>query len=613
MVSPSRELYAPEEEWKAFWTSFGASDAFRLDRQEILSEADRLRHAPIPELGYSLFVHLYRHGTRLEYEQAYFERRRMLNTFALLALWQPEREDYAAKLIEVLWAICGEVTWCVPAHVNEEQPLHAIDLFSAETGFTFAELLVLFGDRLPPLVRSYMQHLVRERLFVPFLTHGPYHWESMENNWSSVCGGSIGSAALLLLEDGDELDAILKKVEGCMDTYLGSFGEDGACREGIGYWNYGFGYFTFYADLLRRRSGGSRDLFRAEKIGRIAEFQQKIYLSGSAVANFSDSHAHVRAHLGLSRYLAAEYPGVQAPPDSLRADFREDHCSRWAHAFRNLFWRGRSAAGADWPSAGFFLEDAQWLVSRAASPLGICGFAAKGGHNDESHNHNDLGHFLLAGEGRPFLADLGSGEYTKSYFGPARYEIACTGSQGHSVPILNGRLQAAGPESIARVLEASVGPDNGEDRLVLELADAYPAGTVRSFTRRFVWSKGDLPQLAVSDRFQPDGEEPLAVTERFVTWIQPVPAGRGRYLLNDGGRLAVEIRFDPAAFVPEITERIHRGHGGRNESWYTLDFHSVPSGEPGESREAGEAEFRFRFCEANAAELEAELDADGGR
>ncbi|MDY4307971.1 hypothetical protein SNF32_14980 [Enterococcus mundtii] len=43
-------------------------------------------------------------------------------------------------------------------------------------------------------------------------------------------------------------------------------------------------------------------------------------------------------------------------------------------------------------------------------------FAAKGGRNDESHNHIDIGHFVFGTREDLFLTDLGAGEYTKDYF-----------------------------------------------------------------------------------------------------------------------------------------------------------------------------------------------------
>src|SRR5581483_5025075 len=38
--------------------------------------------------------------------------------------------------------------------------------------------------------------------------------------------------------------------------------------------------------------------------------------------------------------------------------------------------------------------------------------AAQGGHNDESHNHNDVGNFIVYYNGLPVLIDVGRGTYT---------------------------------------------------------------------------------------------------------------------------------------------------------------------------------------------------------
>ena len=47
--------------------------------------------------------------------------------------------------------------------------------------------------------------------------------------------------------------------------------------------------------------------------------------------------------------------------------------------------------------------------------------AAKGGHNGESHNHNDVGSFIVAVDGVPAVADAGRPTYTAQTFGPDRY------------------------------------------------------------------------------------------------------------------------------------------------------------------------------------------------
>ncbi|MFD1905288.1 hypothetical protein ACFTAO_32195 [Paenibacillus rhizoplanae] len=246
----------------------------------------------------------------------------------------------------------------------------------------------------------------------------------------------MGAAALLLVKDKDMLAEILLKTESSMNYYLHGFGEDGACQEGLGYWNYGFGYFTYYSDLLRARSGGRLDWFKQEKVAQIARFQQQCFIDGSYVANFSDSVPRVRVHMGLSHYLADVYPDVLRPPSALRAPFTEDHCSRFAPALRNLIWTRAGKENQSWEAGSSYLPDAAWLVSRHVSAAGAFGFAAKGGHNDEPHNHNDLGQFILSGRGR-FLRPIWAAESTRrTISGPAVTAMTATGRRATACRLL---------------------------------------------------------------------------------------------------------------------------------------------------------------------------------
>lgn len=70
--------------------------------------------------------------------------------------------------------------------------------------------------------------------------------------------------------------------------------------------------------------------------------------------------------------------------------------------------------------------------------------AIKGGNNDEPHNHNDVGNFIYASDGKYILTDIGAGEYTKDYFNDNRYNYLCCRSMGHNVPLIDGQEQKAG-------------------------------------------------------------------------------------------------------------------------------------------------------------------------
>ena len=163
-----------------------------------------------------------------------------------------------------------------------------------------------------------------------------------------------------------------------MDYYLQGFGPDGACLEGLGYWNYGFGYFVYYADLSRKRTRGEMDWFRAEKVGRIALFQQKGFWQArpSSTSPIRNRKARCTSACLIIRPDCTETSSLRR---SLRSAYRDDHCARWAPALRNLIWRNPLLAGSDWGEASYYLPDAQWLISRGSHGDEVYAFAAKGG------------------------------------------------------------------------------------------------------------------------------------------------------------------------------------------------------------------------------------------
>ncbi|MFD1176606.1 hypothetical protein ACFQ3W_09870 [Paenibacillus puldeungensis] len=202
-----------------------------------------------------------------------------------------------------------------------------------------------------------------------------------------------------------------------------------------------------------------------------------------------------------------------------------------AHAFRNLLWRDRInfiETKEDWGPTSFYLPDAKWMVSRHLSPEGVYGFCAKGGHNGEPHNHNDIGQFMLAFNGETFVTDLGSGEYNADYFGTGRYRFDCNGSQGHSVPIVDGNFQAEGERHAAVVLEAV--PGESLDVLRLDLTAAYDCPGLKTLTRSLIWNKTDLPILELRDEYQ-FSFLPQRLVERIVTKLEPSTAMQGELIL----------------------------------------------------------------------------------
>lgn len=526
--------------------------------QELEAHGRYLAQEPAKQLTYELYALYFQTGNRLLYEEAYFDRRSRLATFGLLS-WLYGRGEDLSRLTQVIWEVCGEYTWSLPAHVHGalETDNYTVDLFAAETAVCLTEILHYVGGKLPEEVRLRACAEIDRRVLVHFeQATDPFPFELMKNNWCAVCAGSIGMCALYRVDEPQRLSRILNRVGDTLARFLDSFEEDGACLEGLSYWTYGVSYFTAFCELLLRKSGGTLDWTDMEKFRRIAAFQQKCYFCGGRTLSFSDADTRERYRLGLTSYLCGKYAEVSMPPAKCRASYREDSCYRWVILFRDLIWSAermqcRPEIGMErLPQAGW------WLVHDAA-----VGIAVKGGNNAEPHNHNDIGHFLLYQEGEELFADLGAGEYTREYFQEeTRYQIFCNQSFGHSVPLIGGKGQEPGRE------HAAAGLRYIENGVQMDLAGAYDKGTVQKLLRTFVYQDH---KLTMTDQFRFD-TAPSSLAERLIT--------RGTVLAEPGRLIFISGRQRAALIYPsqELEARIyviaHSNHQGRTEQVTAADL-----------------------------------------
>ena len=441
--------------------------------------ADELKKEQMPQPTEALFSEFETCGNRIHYEKVYFGRRKFLSVLGLASVIWHEKDDIA-KLEAVIKEICAEECWALPAHVNRKENPNwrgVIDLFASETGQTLAHLTILLKDELSSEVVELAQNEVKTRILKPFMASKvPYaSWEQATNNWNAVCCGNIGSAAILLLEEGTAKKKLLARIRHALQTYyLGSFGMDGACQEGLGYWAYGFTYLTLFA-LEQKNYDPSQDLMASEKADAIAHFQQKCYFEGGRTISFSDGDASGTYPMGLTCCLADLYSGIRFPDVAYAQKLGQDNCWRWVGIYWNWYWTHRYLDDVENKKAAYpeslkqggseFLKDAEWCILRGANGSAVI---AKGGNNGESHNHNDVGSFYYLADGEAFLDDLGAGEYTKDYFSEKRYEIFCNRGESHNIPIIGGVDQKEGSEYRADRFEQR--PDGS---IFISFAKAY--------------------------------------------------------------------------------------------------------------------------------------------
>jgi hypothetical protein len=543
--------------------------------KETRAEAARAQEFPLEPIPFSLFRLFETTGDRAAFQHVYFDRRRRLAGLLLTTVLD-ETNTYLETLNDLIWEICNEYTWSLPAHlpVGIEQvrashvpPEQEVDLFSAHTGHILAETISLLGERLPDWLHYRIRTEIQRRIFQPVFD-SLYHfwWESAPMNWASVCGGCVGMTALILIEDRELLAGMIDRVVRTMERSLDGFGADGGCPEGIHYWVYGFGFFTYFTEMLSAFTAGKIDLLQSERVKQIAAFPQVVSLGGERYINFSDVPERAIIHPGLGSRMAALLE--QPIPELKPPQFHADHAFRWGHVSRDLLWTEASALEQPVSEGKFYLDNLAWIVDRRVWNGLTVAFAAKGGHNDEPHNHNDLGHFIIHLGDDSLLVDLGAGVYTRQYFQEQRYEFVHTGSHGHSVPLINGQMQREGANHLAALIHHELRVDGLT--FALDLTHAYDDPTLETFTRTFDWSVDSVRHTAIlqlTDMFR-FGSSGGRVDECFVSLIQPKIEIDTIVWIGQHG--SVTMPFDPEAYVAEVQIIETKMHYGEPVTVYPL-------------------------------------------
>ncbi|SDL59381.1 Heparinase II/III-like protein [Glycomyces sambucus] len=492
-------------------------------RTALLEELREIAARPVPDFDPALADDFAATGRRLPYEAQYFARRRHLAALAITG--------EAAPLSSLLKDVCQERSWALPAHWGEDfDPRTCVDLFACETAQTLAEILRLRED---VEGREQVEAEIRERVLDPFFeSEFPFWWELRISNWTAVCAGAAGLAALAL---GYDTDVVRARVLPALQSYLFSFGPDGGCVEGVYYWIYGFGYFTYFAEAWREATG--EDLLEGNEA--IAAFPARAQLYPGSFATFGDTDGDPLLPAGLLTRLHDRL-GAEPPAASRPQTFAEDECARWAPLTRTLEW-GRPLPESVEP-ARTLLPEVGWFVERRRIGRRMWALAVKGGYNEEPHNHLDLGAFIIAVDGEQLLCDAGAGEYTAAYFGEERYEQVHPSAAWHSVPTVEGAAQQPGEDSRAELVD---GPDGVE-----VYVDAYGDGAL---IRKFAWKD---ERIILRD-FGPE------LTETFVSRIRPELEGDRAVWTGERGTLILHGINPEDALVDSVDTADHRGFHDR--------------------------------------------------
>lgn len=588
--------YTDREAWKSM---LGDNAAVLIKAGEKYLD---FKWEPVPATSYLEFE---RTGNRKIMETPLSLNRSALNSLMLAELAEGEGR-FIDQLINGTWHLAHLPSWVLSAHLYRQKSKRAlpdprecyIDLVSAPIGAQMSVVWHFFHERFDkedPVISYVIQEAVRTKILDPALdpTKFKQNWwlgfdqkpGAVVNNWNPWCNSDVILCFLLMEKDPQRLEHALRQSARSVDRFLEYVSEDGACEEGPSYWGHAAGKLYDYLKIMYDASEGRFDVFGHKRIKDMGEYMSRSNVQDGWVVNFADAAARQsfdpalvynygkavdsQEMMDFAVYGYAGEKSFKSPKPTIGNDvYRSleslyaikslsdrvsemnerigsgvsmDECVRSLRAsVPNFVW---------YPQTEFcYMREGEWF-------LGI-----KGGHNNESHNHNDVGTFLLYVDGTPIFADAGVGTYTKQTFGPDRFSIWSMQSDWHNLPIINGSSQVFGAIHRSSAVSATERKNGG--RFKLDISGAYmDAAACTSWVRDYVLSG---KTLTITDTYQLENRVAPDVENFLVHGKVSLPGETlaSGYIVPEGevvienGPIAMKISFQKKMNVSVETKEL---------------------------------------------------------
>ena len=530
--------------------------------RHILEKAENYLTEPIPMMTLSEYRSYAEQGSTVIYSRPYWARMDML-AHMTVAERHEGKGRFIDKILDVIWAMLDESTWMLPEHTahlpNEETKRtkvpaavgdkypHGLELGACYRAATVALAYYYFKDKfdeVSPFINERIVYVLKDRIINPFIKYR-FWWEGVEgnkvNNWCpwNICNTLF---VIALVEDDLEVreEAVRISLE-FLDNYLNWCKNDGGCDEGPTYWVAGAACMFDSLEIIEDMTGGKIKIYDEPLIKAIGEYYPRANITGRYFVNFADSRSVggadgdmiVRFGKKCSSDILTSFGKTMLkiiPVNFEPKVMYRSTCSLLTETVDTSDFTPKAATDTYFPDLKVM------ILRESENPDTGIFLAIKGGDNNESHNHNDVGSFIVYKNGSPVLIDAGVGEYTKQTFSADRYKIWSMQSLYHNLPAFDGIGQVNGAQYASR----DEIYDKDRRSYTLEIADAYDkACGVKSLVRSASLN-GDT--VTVSDSFELEDEKTVSFI--FVTHIKPEVIERGKIKLNMDSTLSYDEALD---------------------------------------------------------------------
>jgi len=531
----------------------------------------------------SVFLEFVQNGNRTRFEEISFSRRTALAALVVGELLE-NKGRFINDIVDGVWSICEESFWGVPAHLNYQKkgvgladvtdPI--VDLFAAETASLLAWVSYLTGeklDKVSPLITERIYVEIDRRIFKVIEKDPQYRWmgynrnkvdsslsyeqrsflQRRPNNWNPWISSNVLSSILLLEKNKTRRAAFVYKIFDILDNYIDPYPADGGCDEGPGYWGRAAASTFDCLDLVQMATKQSFNLLSNPLIKNMGEFIFKAYIGNGYYLNFADAGTKTNhSPMLIYRYgKAVQSQTMMEMGAYLAQEKNVDGNAPEAYSLlRKLpelyFAKELLVAPFQEPLVqDSWLPDIQVMVSRdqPASKKGLF-LAAKAGHNQESHNHDDVGSFMIFKDGNPALIDVGAGTYTKDY----GKSWVLSSAYHNLLPVINGEEQLTGRKySASNVVYAHTG---NEVVFKQDISKTYSENSgINKWERTFTHKKGK--SIVIVDAYDCK-MAPTTLMLPMMLVALPDVSKLGKLVIKTGDDSTLSIDYDAAIFTVEI-------------------------------------------------------------
>ncbi len=572
----------PAAKDRSFWERLSDED-----KQLYISEAEHYLGYEFPIMKATDFMEFFRSGSRIIMEDKHFPRRQALCALAIGECIE-HKGRFLDELVNVIFMICEETYWGLSAHMRDEKNIPSgvkpnLDLFAGETGADLAIVRYMLFDELNAHVPEIIERLDREleaRIIMPFFTDFNLWWMGHDgrhlNNWTPWVISNVLIVLSYFENDSRTVKSGVQLAINTLQLFLNDYPADGGCDEGPSYWTASCQAVFDCACILHEMSGGKMNFYGEPLLRSMLDYIEKVYIGEKYYVNFADCGAKPASIASATTYRFAKAVGNENVAKLAAKQVRDGLVSRKIGRISKLYRiiKGllciNEIMNEEEPASlatEFVLDKTEILTARENSDGKGFYLAAKGGTNYESHNHNDVGNFILYYDNKPVLIDIGSSDYTRQTFSPERYDLFFTRSDWHTVPTVNGICQHQDDRS-GSFRSSKFVYDISPSLITLDVGmeNTYPKESrLSKLDRKITFDRSEKASITVSDRFEFSDNE-NEITENIILLKKPEVNGKEISVFSEEGK-KLKLTFDAESFETSLVSQTTKCSRNLQNSW----------------------------------------------